>query len=628
MTMSKSGLSMSVGAGGARITSGPRGTHVSFSKAGFYYRTRLDARTHLGKISQSAPVLEVPIEFHVPAEGPHKNPEPASSSEMIGDTTSDDVVRELNDRSKRRNYAIPVGLLISGALLALSVPWPIVAVIGPLAIVLGHLQHRRSRLSALIYGDEEQTLKRLEALHKAVASLCAANSVWSVSDVTDSTALPPHPLALNRAKVVTDARALPDHIRTNITPPALQLADCTLYFFPDRLYIFRSQRFSVVDYTDLRPRFSRITFLERETQPSDAAVEGQMRRSLADTNTIPALYYGMLDFDCGPGLKVRLMTSRVESAQDFVSQMRTLGDRDEPKEAEPVPKELLYTNFDLARVPLFYNLSDQSFEQLQAARNAFALIVDCNFVWQYEEEQRTDDWKRNAGAGTLVKRSRVFPKLVDQIPGFESNAVVGLSIGTTGLYLLPDGYVIRAGDHCRAAGKSMSFCSATTNFREEDVQPADAELIGTTWRYVNKKGGPDLRFNDNRQIPIYRYGQVDINCGSMRFHLCLSRANAAQQFETAIRAALSRDQGSTREQSTEIPPRKNTKAPIDLVAAFRLLGLEPTASLEQASAAYKNLAAQNHPDKVAHMAQEFRDLAERKMRELNAAYEIIRNSRH
>jgi DnaJ-domain-containing protein 1 len=154
-------------------------------------------------------------------------------------------------------------------------------------------------------------------------------------------------------------------------------------------------------------------------------------------------------------------------------------------------------------------------------------------------------------------------------------------------------------------------------------------VIGTTWRYVNKKGGPDLRFNDNRQIPIYRYGQVDLSCGSWRLHLCLSRADAAGQFAIAMRAALAGDQSKPQEQSSEAPPRKSSSVPRDLAAAFRVFGLPSSgASSEDASAAYKDLAAQNHPDKVAQMAPEFRELAERKMRELNAAYELIRNSYH
>src|SRR3954468_24520892 len=30
-------------------------------------------------------------------------------------------------------------------------------------------------------------------------------------------------------------------------------------------------------------------------------------------------------------------------------------------------------------------------------------------------------------------------------------------------------------------------------------------LIGSTWRFVRRDGGPDRRFNNNRQLPILRY---------------------------------------------------------------------------------------------------------------------------
>ena len=73
-----------------------------------------------------------------------------------------------------------------------------------------------------------------------------------------------------------------------------------------------------------------------------------------------------------------------------------------------------------------------------------------------------------------------------------------------------------------------------------------------------------------------------------------------------------------------VPPPKTASQPSGVASAFLLLGLQPGASSDEASAAYKSLAAQNHPDKVAHMAPEFRELAERKMRELNAAYDQIR----
>jgi hypothetical protein len=411
ITVSKLGLSMSLGTGGARVTAGPRGTHVSFSKAGFYYRTRLDAPPRREKNAQRPEVQPAPVEFPDPTAGPANAPGPVPPNEIFGDTTPDEVVRAMNDRIKRRNYAIPVGAVVSAALVALSVPWPIVAVVGLLALVLVHLQHRRSKYSTLIYGNEEQTVKRLETLHKAIAALRSADSVWSVRDAGVATVLPPHPPALNRTQVATEALPLPEYIRTNVTPATLQLADCALYFFPDRLFMWHAGRFAVIDYRDVNLRFSRIVFLERERQPPDATIESLMRRSHADNKTIPALYYGMIDFDAAPALQVRLMTSRLESAEEFVAFMRAVAGDGGASEAEAESKEALYTHFDPARAPLFYKMSENDFKQLQSFRDAFSLIVQCDCLWQQAGEQHTDDWKRNAGAGTLVTRSRVQAKL-------------------------------------------------------------------------------------------------------------------------------------------------------------------------------------------------------------------------
>jgi hypothetical protein len=128
ITVSKLGLSMSLGAGGARVTAGPRGTHVSFSKAGFYYRTRLDAPPRREKNAQHPEVQPTPVEFPDPTIVPTNTSGPAPPNEIFGDTTPDEVVREMNDRIKRRNYAIPIAVVVSAALAALSAPWQIVAV--------------------------------------------------------------------------------------------------------------------------------------------------------------------------------------------------------------------------------------------------------------------------------------------------------------------------------------------------------------------------------------------------------------------------------------------------------------------------------------------------------------------
>ena len=51
-----------------------------------------------------------------------------------------------------------------------------------------------------------------------------------------------------------------------------------------------------------------------------------------------------------------------------------------------------------------------------------------------------------------------------------------------------------------------------------------------------------------------------------------------------------------------------------------MLGLDRDASFEEIKKAYRQLSMQYHPDKVGHLGEEFRRVAEEKMKEINVAY--------
>jgi DnaJ like chaperone protein len=57
---------------------------------------------------------------------------------------------------------------------------------------------------------------------------------------------------------------------------------------------------------------------------------------------------------------------------------------------------------------------------------------------------------------------------------------------------------------------------------------------------------------------------------------------------------------------------------------YEILGLEPGASAEEIKSAYRKLSMQYHPDKVTHLGEEFRRVAEEKMKELNEAYQHLK----
>lgn len=61
--------------------------------------------------------------------------------------------------------------------------------------------------------------------------------------------------------------------------------------------------------------------------------------------------------------------------------------------------------------------------------------------------------------------------------------------------------------------------------------------------------------------------------------------------------------------------------------AYAILGLGPDAGAEEIRAAYRNLALQNHPDRVANLGPEFVKVAEEKFKRIQEAYEEIRRER-
>lgn len=65
----------------------------------------------------------------------------------------------------------------------------------------------------------------------------------------------------------------------------------------------------------------------------------------------------------------------------------------------------------------------------------------------------------------------------------------------------------------------------------------------------------------------------------------------------------------------------------NLDAAYKVLGVSPTATNDEVKAAFRRLALQNHPDKVASLGEDVRKAAEKKFKEINTAKETIWKAR-
>jgi len=60
----------------------------------------------------------------------------------------------------------------------------------------------------------------------------------------------------------------------------------------------------------------------------------------------------------------------------------------------------------------------------------------------------------------------------------------------------------------------ISSSAHTTPFIESETLPKDAQVVGQTWKYVNKSGEPDKRFKNNKKLPICLYGELELTSSS------------------------------------------------------------------------------------------------------------------
>lgn len=61
--------------------------------------------------------------------------------------------------------------------------------------------------------------------------------------------------------------------------------------------------------------------------------------------------------------------------------------------------------------------------------------------------------------------------------------------------------------------------------------------------------------------------------------------------------------------------------------AYKILGIDPSASDDEVKKAYREMAKKNHPDLVSNLGDEVHEAAEKKFQEINEAYELIKKQR-
>ncbi|HWS72618.1 MAG TPA: DUF4236 domain-containing protein, partial [Thermoanaerobaculia bacterium] len=188
-------------------------------------------------------------------------------------------------------------------------------------------------------------------------------------------------------------------------------------------------------------------------------------------------------------------------------------------------------------VVILYDLDARVEEAFRRFTEAADLAAASRRIWHVSASANVRDRKYHAGASAVVQRNptslrRVAPPFVKtNVP------VVSIGAGRQTLYFLPDRLLVYDGASVGAVSyRTLSISNAPQRFIEEGGAPRDATVVDHTWRYVNRNGAPDRRFNNNPQLPVCLYDELTLQTPSgLNEVLQLSRAGAGEAFADAVR---------------------------------------------------------------------------------------------
>lgn len=166
-------------------------------------------------------------------------------------------------------------------------------------------------------------------------------------------------------------------------------------------------------------------------------------------------------------------------------------------------------------VVVFYDVNDAVatwFEDLVAA---FEELAACAGIWRVNaagQVRTTYQYKVNSGASKIVNRTSARLSF-DPPTTLKTNIKVPtIAVGRDSIAFLPDRILVRSGrKYSDARYSDVEAAAYPQRFIETERPPRDSKQVDTTWRFVNKGGGPDRRFNNNVQLPVLLYGRLELS---------------------------------------------------------------------------------------------------------------------
>ncbi len=231
---------------------------------------------------------------------------------------------------------------------------------------------------------------------------------------------------------------------------------------------------------------------------------------------------------------------------------------------------------------LLFDVDESATARFEAVGTCLGRLARSGILNSVRLEHIHGDWKRHAGATTTIHSDdalieRAHPR---HVASNIEPAPIRVRAQGKSLYFFPDRLLVE--DRGRKA--ALSYDALTISCQDVSMRwfgaiPGDAKIVGQSWRYVNKNGTPDRRFNNNHVVQIIMVAEFHIQSRSgldiiLQSSATKAAAEAAEELRALGRLLGNTSVGAADSQTTNAddPPNLEIEPVQDEIARLQRFG--------------------------------------------------------
>lgn len=148
----------------------------------------------------------------------------------------------------------------------------------------------------------------------------------------------------------------------------------------------------------------------------------------------------------------------------------------------------------------------------------FQELFQCCKIWDLTSRQDTDKFRQRTIADESLERKLITTRVHKSLDFIKSDVdnLYLPNLNGADIYIYPT-FIILFKDYKKFSIhdlQNVKVSAQASLFQEEQGVPKDSEVVEYTYKYTNKNGQPDKRFNNNYEIPVVRYGDFKLRSDS------------------------------------------------------------------------------------------------------------------